>query len=176
LQPSHLAAASRQRLKAAERNTANNVSRVAPVVIAPAPAAVEELPAAPIEEPVLSAPEPSIFSDRDETSAITPDPVHYPAKDLDLFPQAMTPLAPPYPQGAFDEHTGGSVTMLVLIDETGRVVGTSVMDATPEGIFEQAALQAVGRAAFYPAQKDGRAVRSRVLIKVEFNPDDDVIQ
>jgi protein TonB len=50
------------------------------------------------------------------------------------------------------------------------------MDAAPEGIFEQAALQAVGRAAFYPAQKDGRAVRSRILIKVEFNPAVDVAQ
>ncbi len=62
------------------------------------------------------------------------------------------------------------MTLLVLIDEAGRVVGTSVTDAAPDGVFEQAAQQAVENAVFYPAQKDGRTVRSRILIKVEFDP------
>jgi len=170
LQTAQSPGASRQRIKGVERKVANDGSQVTPAAGAPAPTALEGLSPAPIEEPVQSAPGPSISDDRDETSSITPDPVHYSAKDLDLFPQVTTPLAPSYPQAAFEEHTGGSVTMLVLIDETGRVVETSVMDATPEGIFEQAALQAVGHAAFYPAQKDGRAVRSSILVKLEFNP------
>lgn len=72
---------------------------------------------------------------------------------------------------ARDSKVAGSVTLLVLIDEAGRVVGTSVMDATLDGVFEQAAQQALANAAFYPAQKDGRMVRSRVLIKVEFDPE-----
>jgi protein TonB len=62
------------------------------------------------------------------------------------------------------------VTLLVMIDEAGRVEGTSVVDAVPDGVFEQAAQQALANAAFYPAQKDGRTVRSRILIKVEFDP------
>jgi len=167
---------SRQRIKGAERKVGNDVSRVTAVVDALAPTVSEGLSPALLEEPVRSAPEPPISGDRNETSSITPDPIHYSAKDLDLFPQVTTPLVPSYPQAAFEEHTGGSVTMLVLIDETGRVVETWVMDATPEGIFEQAALQAVGHAAFYPAQKDGRAVRSKILVKLEFNPGPAVAQ
>lgn len=45
------------------------------------------------------------------------------------------------------------------------------MDATPDGVFEQAAQQALVNAAFCPAQKDGRMVCSRVLIKVDFDPE-----
>lgn len=75
-----------------------------------------------------------------------------------------------YPQAARDAQIAGSVTLLVLIDETGRVLGTSVMDAAPDGVFEQAAQQAVESALFYPAQKDGHTVRSRIVIKIEFDP------
>ena len=78
---------------------------------------------------------------------------------------------PVYPEMARDSKVAGFVTLLVLIDETGGVVDTSVMDAMPQGVFEQAAQQALANAAFYPAQKDGRMVRSRVLIKVEFDPE-----
>jgi protein TonB len=44
------------------------------------------------------------------------------------------------------------------------------VDATPDGVFEQAAQQALAEAIFYPAQKEGRSVRSRILVKVEFDP------
>jgi protein TonB len=116
-------------------------------------------------------PEPAATAGSDSTVANIPDPVHYPAKDLDIYPQASKRITPVYPEMARDSKVAGSVTLLVLIDEAGRVVGTSVMDATPDGVFEQAAQQALVNAAFYPAQKDGRMVRSRVLIKVEFDPE-----
>ena len=106
----------------------------------------------------------------DATSPTIPDPVHYPAKDLDIYPQALNRITPVYPQVARDAQVAGSVTLLVLIDEAGRVLGTSVMDATPDGVFDQVAQQALANAAFYPAQKDGRTVRSRILIRVEFDP------
>ena len=107
----------------------------------------------------------------DATVANIPDPVHYPAKELDIYPQASRRIAPVYPEMARDSKVAGFVTLLVLIDETGGVVDTSVMDATPQGVFERAAQQALANAAFYPAQKDGRTVRSRVIIKIEFDPE-----
>jgi protein TonB len=63
------------------------------------------------------------------------------------------------------------VTLLLLVDETGQVHECSVVDARPEGIFEEAALGAFRSARFSPGRKDGRNVRSRVLVKVVFNPD-----
>jgi protein TonB len=133
--------------------------------VAAEPAAAAPAQIAPID------PEPAALAGGEVAAANIPDPVHYPAKDLDVYPQAAKRIAPVYPEMAHDSRVAGSVTLLVLIDEAGRVVDTSVLDATPEGVFEQAAQQALANAAFYPAQKDGRVVRSRVLIKVEFDPE-----
>ena len=163
--------ASPQREKTPERTGVPEPSRLAPVVPSPpAPDAVAEPATARIPTTLPSDPEPAAFAVGDATSPTIPDLVHYPAKDLDLYPQALKRIAPAYPQAARDAQVTGSVTLLVLIDEAGRVVGTSVMDSAPDGVFEQAAQQALADAAFFPAQKDGRAVRSRILMKVEFDP------
>lgn len=120
--------------------------------------------------PLAAEPE-NVVAASDATAIPTiPDPVHYPARDLDIYPHALNPISPVYPQAARDAQVSGSVTLLVLIDEAGRVLGTSVADAAPGGVFEQAAQQAVASSAFYPAQKDGHAVRSRILVKLEFDP------
>jgi protein TonB len=58
----------------------------------------------------------------------------------------------------------------VLVDEAGKVREVSVVEAQPEGYFEPAALAAFQDVRFEPARKDGRPVRSRVLIKVAFDP------
>jgi TonB family protein len=60
---------------------------------------------------------------------------------------------------------------MVLIDEAGRVAEASVLDAQPEGLFEEAARQAFLRSVFQPAERAGRAARRRVNVKVEFDPD-----
>ncbi len=99
-----------------------------------------------------------------------PDPVHYEARDLDIYPRSLRPISPTYPTSARDAQVAGSVTLLVLIDEGGRVVSASVVDAEPGGVFDQAAQEAVAATAFYPAQRNGRTVRSQTLIKVEFDP------
>ena len=126
--------------------------------------------AEPLAAPIAAEPE-HVVAASDATAIPTiPDPVHYPARDLDIYPHALTPISPEYPQAARDAQVAGSVTLLVLIDEAGRVLGTSVADAAPGGVFEQAAQQAVASSAFYPAQKDGHAVRSRILVKLEFDP------
>jgi protein TonB len=151
------------------RKPAVNALQSAPVV---SPAVV---PVA--EPPTLQAPaiatndtQPAAAAGTSTSSPGIPDPVHYPAKDLDIFPHALKPIAPVYPQSARDAQLAGWVTLMVLIDEGGRVVGTSVTDAAPDGVFEQAAQQAVESVAFFPAQKDGRPVRSRVLVRIEFDP------
>ena len=99
------------------------------------------------------------------------DPVHYSASELDIFPRTLAPIAPGYPHAAIAGRSTGYVTLQVLIDEAGRVVDTAVLDAAPEGVFEEAAQQAITAASFSPAQKDGRIVRSRVLVKIEFDPE-----
>jgi len=99
------------------------------------------------------------------------DTTWYPARQLDVFPQASTTPQPAYPEQASAEGVRGEVTLLVLVDEAGAVHEVSVVEAQPEGYFEEAAVAAFQRARFEPARKDGRAVRSRILVKVSFNPD-----
>lgn len=141
------------------------------VLSSPVPDDLAPPSAAPEPRTVTGDPEPAVAASSDATPSLNvPDPVHYPAKDLDIFPQAVKRITPIYPQAAREAQIAGSVTLLVLIDEAGRVLGTSVMDAAPDGIFELAAQQAVENALFYPAQKDGRTVRSRILVKIEFDP------
>lgn len=100
-----------------------------------------------------------------------PDLVHYAAKDLDVFPQLQAALRPDYPQSALQQKMAGTVTLLVLVDEAGRVTGVSVVDAAPQGMFDDSARQALSSAAFVPAQRDGRKVRSRILVNVSYDPD-----
>lgn len=99
------------------------------------------------------------------------DPVHYEAKDLDTYPRLRDPLSPAYPPAALTQRIAGAVTVLVSIDETGRVTETSVVDAAPEGTFDETARDALARASFLPASKDGRIVRSRILVSVAFDPE-----
>lgn len=103
-------------------------------------------------------------------SGLLADPVHYAARDLDVFPRTKSPIAPAYPNAAIAARSTGFVTLHVLIDEAGRVVRADVVDAAPDGMFEEAAQQAVTAVAFHPAQKNGRNVRSRVLFRIEFDP------
>ncbi len=100
-----------------------------------------------------------------------PDLIHYAAKDLDIYPQLRGALNPDYPESAFAHKIAGTVTLLVLVDEAGRVTETAVVDAVPEGLFDDSAQQALSRAAFIPAQRDGRIVRSRILVSVNFDPE-----
>jgi protein TonB len=159
-----------QRAKTTGRKQAPDSSGPAPVPTPTASNPVTETPTAPASTLVPDDPEPAVSAAGNAPGTIAPDTVHYPAKDLDIYPQASRRITPSYPRSARDAQIAGSVTLLVMIDEAGRVEGTSVVDAVPDGVFEQAAQQALANAAFYPAQKDGRTVRSRILIKVEFDP------
>lgn len=131
-------------------------------------AAVEPAPAVPAAGAIDVEP---LASDGNETAgAALPDLFHYPASDLDVYPHPVGQIAAAYPAMARDAQVAGAVTMLVLIDEVGRVLSTSVLDADPDGVFEAFAQQALAGAAFFPARKDGRAVRSRIAIRIEFDP------
>ena len=102
--------------------------------------------------------------------ASLPDPVHYAAKELDVYPQPLNRIEPVYPQTALAAEIVGSVTMLILIDEFGEVTDVSVLEASPQDVFEESARYAVAASRYAPAQKNGRAVRSRILVKVDYDP------
>lgn len=100
------------------------------------------------------------------------DPTYYPAKQVDVHPTALNLVKPEYPAKGVEQGVEGKVVLLLLIDEAGVVKEVSVVEADPEGIFEESALAAFRNARFAPAQKSGRAVKSRVLIRVTYELND----
>ncbi|MBM3356312.1 MAG: energy transducer TonB [Betaproteobacteria bacterium] len=97
------------------------------------------------------------------------DPVYYEARELDLYPRPVAPLDFGDPLRAAREGVNGHLLMRVAIDEQGVVRELTVMVAEPAGYFEEQALAIFGAARFHPAIKDGRAVRSRIVVAVRFD-------
>jgi protein TonB len=96
------------------------------------------------------------------------DPTYYAAKQLDVYPQPLTAIKLDYPDSAAAERIDGRLLLLLLIDEFGVVNEASVVEAQPEGYFEESALSVFRAARFSPAQKQGRPVKSRVLLHVRY--------
>jgi len=96
------------------------------------------------------------------------DPTYYTAKQLDAYPQPLTPIRLHYPETAAAERIDGHLRILLLIDEFGVVNEASVVEAEPPGYFEEAARSVFVPARFSPGMKQGRAVKSRVVVQVRY--------
>lgn len=96
------------------------------------------------------------------------EPAYYSARELDVYPALRTPLRFENPARAAHGQAAGSVLVMLLLNDTGSVDEVSVVAAEPSGYFEDTVRAVFAAARFFPAQKNGRAVKSRVLIKVDF--------
>ena len=97
-----------------------------------------------------------------------PDLNYYPARQLDIYPKLLSALDLKYRGKAAEDGVTGRALLLVLIDEAGTVNEVSVVEAEPVNVFEDDAQRALMAARFTPAYRNGRAVRSRVLIAVNY--------
>ncbi|BCB25227.1 hypothetical protein SKTS_01130 [Sulfurimicrobium lacus] len=136
----------------------------------PEPAATE--PAAPEPPASAAAPEKSANLPSIEVPLLE-DPTYYPAQEVDVHPTALQSIQPAYPAEAANANMAGSVTLVLLLDESGKVQDITVEESSPPGIFDKSALEAFRNARFTPAQRHGRAVKSRVRIKVTYELTDD---
>ena len=102
----------------------------------------------------------------DPTIAAPIDLNYYSARELDVYPMPLQRIEVQAPPQA--DRYDGRVQVLALIDETGRVTDAKVFDAEPAHTFDATAVDAIRGARFAPARKEGRQVRSRVLIELEF--------
>jgi len=147
----------------------------------PAPALPEPVaePGRPAAEPAVpakpataaAAPPPSTQREGGLEVPVFQDPTYYPARMLDEYPRPVAEVPLRYPARASREHVAGKVTLLLLIDESGRLSEASVVSADPSGYFEEAAVAAFREVTFVPGRRNGRAVRSRVLITVAYEPE-----
>ncbi|ACV35535.1 energy transducer TonB [Accumulibacter sp.] len=100
------------------------------------------------------------------------DELYFRSSDLDQQPYPLTSVAPSYPPHALLNEIEGWVRLLLMIDETGQIRHLEVLEGSPPGEFEDAALAAFRFAPFSPGRRGGEAVKSRMIIKVEFKSQD----
>ena len=80
-------------------------------------------------------------------------------------------VSPDYPQNALAQKLTGSVTLEYTVDTRGEPRDIHVVEATPPGVFDQAAISAVKRWHYAPMVVDGSAtevpgVRARVRFEL----------
>ena len=92
----------------------------------------------------------------------TPDPNFYAARDLDSYPAPLTTLR----IDGFPGTGGGELRLEVLIDEHGIVREVNVTGAIRPGGAEEELRALLAATRFLPGVKDGRAVRSRILLSL----------
>jgi protein TonB len=87
--------------------------------------------------------------------------------DLEKRPEAVSQVAPAYPAELRKAKIEGVVTLVFVLNETGRVEDPRVENSSrPE--FEKPALEAIRKWRFRPGEKDGQPVRSYVRIPMRF--------
>lgn len=141
---------------------------------APAPAEVPE--AAPVEATspadgataapdappaTAAAPEPAPEAPRAEGASPA-------AGVLTRAPEVVTFVPAEYPPDAASAGISGSVTLSVVIDETGEVQQVAVLDPGPHPAFAQAALHAVACFRFRPAEIDGVPAPVEITYRYDF--------
>lgn len=130
----------------------------------PRPQMVEAPAAAPLpapidEETTTSLPEPAATG--------TAAPVALAPGDQPLPLSGQTP-APEYPPGALRRGEGGTVMVRVEVDANGMPAKVSLEKRSGSRDLDRAALEAVRKWRFQPAQRDGQAIASGLVIPIDF--------
>jgi TonB family protein len=90
------------------------------------------------------------------------------AVKFDTPPRPLKTRAPEYPADLRDQGVSGAVSVLVDIDESGKVVNAEVSKASNDR-FRAPAVDAVRQWVFTPAKLAGKAVPARVTIPLVFS-------
>ncbi len=87
--------------------------------------------------------------------------------DLEKRPELLASVSPQYPPDLRKARVEGAVTIVFVLDESGRVEDPRVENSSrPE--FEKPALDAVRKWKFRPGMKDGVAVRTYMRLPMRF--------
>ena len=87
--------------------------------------------------------------------------------DLEKRPEPISQVAPTYPAELRKAKVEGLVTLIFVLDETGRVEDPRVENSS-RSEFEKPALEAIRRWRFSPGEKDGQAVRTYIRVPMRF--------
>ena len=86
----------------------------------------------------------------------------------DLAPRAKSAIKPVYPEIAQEAGIEGVVVVQAFIDERGRVKETLILKGVPKTGLDEAAMEAIRRTKFHPAEQRERPVAVWISIPVNF--------
>lgn len=154
-----------------------------PKPVPPPPVQLKPLPAKPIAhampvaKPVIVPPPVAadVPSDEGTVPLTTPLPAEA-APQVEPFAPVEATLAyvaappPAYPRMAIAAHMEGTVTLRVLVDETGKPIDVIVEGSSGHAVLDKAAReQVLANWRFQPATAGGRPVRAWARIPVSFD-------
>jgi TonB family protein len=73
-----------------------------------------------------------------------------------------------YPQSAHLKKVEGYVRVEYDVTVDGTVANARVVESVPPGVFDEAALTAVRSWTFHPAVRDGKAIESKLVSRLDF--------
>lgn len=88
---------------------------------------------------------------------------------VDVAPKPKTRGRFKYPASAKKKGIKGYVVLSLLIDERGRVDQVQVLESSPPGVFDDAALQGINAWRFEPAKYEGKKVKVWAKQKIRFD-------
>ena len=87
--------------------------------------------------------------------------------ELEKRPEAVSQVAPAYPPELRKAKIEGTVTLVFVLSEDGRVEEPRVENSS-RSEFEKPALEAIRKWRFHPGEKDGQPVRSYIRVPMRF--------
>jgi protein TonB len=89
--------------------------------------------------------------------------------EIDQKPRAIFQSSPPYPAELRSKKLEGVVTVIFVVDSTGKVANPSVQSSSNTA-FDKPALDAVKKWKFEPAIKGGERVACKMRVPIRFKP------
>jgi TonB family protein len=96
-------------------------------------------------------------------------PAAFDMAEIDQRPRELFRSAPNYPAEMRGKKVEGTVTLIFIVDETGKVIEPKVVSSTHTA-FEKPALQALRQWKFEPGVRGGKRVASRSRVSIRFTP------
>jgi TonB family protein len=90
------------------------------------------------------------------------------ASAVDKVPEPLRKYEPVYPDKARELGISGKVVVKFVVESDGRVSRPSILEAHPQGVFEQNALDAILRWRFKPGSVRGIPVATSVILPFQF--------
>ena len=102
------------------------------------------------------------------TAASAVDAKYYSARELDVYPAPLAPLVGSLPAPA---RSRGYALLAIMLDATGAVTQVQLLEAEPAGFFDDDGVRSIASARFTPALKNGRAVKTRIVVRIDYGVD-----